>query len=70
VASACSTPRLSDSVLVVKSKCFVDLAYHDQSILVALPAARRLRLLEMAKVWRKESIEEMQHADRITDRGG
>jgi bacterioferritin len=22
----------------------------------------------MAKVWRKESIEEMQHADRITDR--
>ncbi|MBV9532104.1 MAG: bacterioferritin [Bradyrhizobium sp.] len=25
-------------------------------------------LLEMAKLWRKESIEEMQHADRITDR--
>src|SRR3974390_1435699 len=25
-------------------------------------------LLEMAKVWRKESIEEMQHADRLTDR--
>ena len=25
-------------------------------------------LLEMAKAWRKESIEEMQHADRITDR--
>jgi bacterioferritin len=25
-------------------------------------------LLEMANVWRKESIEEMQHADRITDR--
>jgi bacterioferritin len=25
-------------------------------------------LLEMAKVWRKESIEEMRHADRITDR--
>ena len=25
-------------------------------------------LLEMAKVWRKESIEEMNHADRITDR--
>src|SRR5215510_3181240 len=25
-------------------------------------------LLEMAKVWRKESIEEIQHADRITDR--
>ena len=25
-------------------------------------------LLEMAKVWRKESIEEMQHADRITNR--
>jgi len=25
-------------------------------------------LSEMAKVWRKESIEEMQHADRITDR--
>jgi bacterioferritin len=25
-------------------------------------------LLEMAKVWRKESIEEMEHADRITDR--
>jgi bacterioferritin len=25
-------------------------------------------LLEMGKVWRKESIEEMQHADRITDR--
>jgi bacterioferritin len=25
-------------------------------------------LLDMAKVWRKESIEEMQHADRITDR--
>ena len=25
-------------------------------------------LLEMAKVWRKESIEEMTHADRITDR--
>ena len=25
-------------------------------------------LLEMAKVWRKESIEEMGHADRITDR--
>lgn len=25
-------------------------------------------LLDMAKVWRKESIEEMQHADHITDR--
>jgi len=25
-------------------------------------------LKEMAKVWRKESIEEMRHADRITDR--
>ena len=25
-------------------------------------------LLEMGKVWRKESIEEMEHADRITDR--
>jgi bacterioferritin len=25
-------------------------------------------LLEMAKVWRKESIEEMQHADKITER--
>ena len=25
-------------------------------------------LLEMAKVWRKESIEEMNHADRFTDR--
>jgi bacterioferritin len=25
-------------------------------------------LLDMAKVWRKESIEEMQHADRLTDR--
>ncbi len=25
-------------------------------------------LSHMAKVWRKESIEEMQHADRITDR--
>jgi bacterioferritin len=25
-------------------------------------------LLEMAKVWRKESIEEMEHADRFTDR--
>jgi bacterioferritin len=25
-------------------------------------------LSDMAKVWRKESIEEMQHADRITDR--
>ena len=25
-------------------------------------------LLEMAKVWRKESIEEMQHADKFTDR--
>jgi len=25
-------------------------------------------LLEMAKLWRKESIEEMQHADRIADR--
>ncbi len=25
-------------------------------------------LLEMAKVWRKDSIEEMNHADRITDR--
>ncbi|MEY9161572.1 bacterioferritin [Bradyrhizobium japonicum] len=25
-------------------------------------------LAAMAKVWRKESIEEMQHADRITDR--
>jgi bacterioferritin len=25
-------------------------------------------LLEMAKLWRKESIEEMQHADHITDR--
>ena len=25
-------------------------------------------LLEMAKTWRKESIEEMEHADRITDR--
>jgi bacterioferritin len=25
-------------------------------------------LLEMAKVWRKESIEEMEHADLITDR--
>src|ERR1044072_1775183 len=26
------------------------------------------RLLEMAKVWRKESIEEMVHADKFTDR--
>ena len=25
-------------------------------------------LLEMAKTWRKESIEEMHHADRFTDR--
>ncbi len=25
-------------------------------------------LLEMAKVWRKESIEEMEHADKLTDR--
>jgi bacterioferritin len=25
-------------------------------------------LLDMAKVWRKESIDEMNHADRITDR--
>jgi bacterioferritin len=25
-------------------------------------------ILEMAKIWRKESIEEMNHADRITDR--
>ena len=25
-------------------------------------------LLEMGKTWRKESIEEMEHADRITDR--
>ena len=25
-------------------------------------------LLEMAKTWRKESIEEMEHADRFTDR--
>src|ERR1700710_1793768 len=25
-------------------------------------------LLDMAKVWRKESIEEMHHADRFTDR--
>ena len=25
-------------------------------------------LLEMAKVWRKESIEEMEHADKFTDR--
>ena len=25
-------------------------------------------LSDMAKVWRKELIEEMQHADRITDR--
>ena len=25
-------------------------------------------LLEMAKVWRKESIEEMHHADKFTDR--
>src|SRR3990170_3961389 len=25
-------------------------------------------LLDMAKVWRKESIEEMNHADRFTDR--
>jgi bacterioferritin len=25
-------------------------------------------LLEMAKLWRKESIEEMRHADRLTDR--
>ena len=25
-------------------------------------------LLEMAKVWRKESIEEMEHADKIVDR--
>src|SRR6201989_1938728 len=25
-------------------------------------------LLELAKTWRKESIEEMQHADRFTDR--
>jgi bacterioferritin len=25
-------------------------------------------LLELAKLWRKESIEEMPHADRITDR--
>ncbi|MCA6111140.1 bacterioferritin [Bradyrhizobium cenepequi] len=29
---------------------------------------RNWGLLEMAKVWRKESIEEMNHADRITDR--
>ena len=27
-------------------------------------------LLEMAKVWRKQSIEEIQNADRITHRGG
>jgi bacterioferritin len=27
-----------------------------------------LGLLEMSKVWRKESIEEMHHADRFTDR--
>ena len=25
-------------------------------------------LLEMAKTWRKESIEEMEHADRLIDR--
>ena len=25
-------------------------------------------LLEMAKIWRKESIEEMEHADKFTDR--
>src|ERR1700690_3028729 len=25
-------------------------------------------LLEMAKTWRKESIEEMEHADKFTDR--
>ena len=25
-------------------------------------------LLEMAKVWRKESIEEMEHADKLVDR--
>jgi bacterioferritin len=25
-------------------------------------------LLDMAKVWRKESIEEMEHADKLTDR--
>ncbi len=25
-------------------------------------------LLDMAKVWRKESIEEMEHADKFTDR--
>src|ERR1700750_24683 len=29
---------------------------------------RNWGLLEMAKVWRKESIEEMNHADRIIDR--
>lgn len=29
---------------------------------------RNWGLLEMAKVWRKELIEEMNHADRITDR--
>ncbi|MCA6113006.1 bacterioferritin [Bradyrhizobium cenepequi] len=29
---------------------------------------RNWGLLEMAEVWRKESIEEMNHADRITDR--
>jgi bacterioferritin len=56
-------------VLVVKSKCFADLAYHDQSWLHYRLLAN-WGLLEMAKVWRKESIEEMQHADRITDRGG
>jgi bacterioferritin len=29
---------------------------------------RNWGMLEMAKAWRKESIEEMNHADRITDR--
>jgi bacterioferritin len=29
---------------------------------------RNWGLLDMAKIWRKESIEEMNHADRITDR--
>ena len=39
-----------------------------QPILAALSAARGLGLHKLAKKWRKESIEEMQHADKLVDR--
>jgi bacterioferritin len=40
-------------------------AYVDQSILAALSAARQLGPARSGKVWHKESIEAMEHADRI-----